>query len=216
MNDNLPPQQSVNDTGPNPEETPVTGSIAAPVMPVKTRDPGQTVIIILLGLILIGIVLGFGVILYYQSTHNKNGNTAATPTPGVTETVTLTATAAPAAPGVSITPTGSSTADRVRITSPLPNQIIPAAGGNIVLAGQIKDFFEGTMGYRLLGGNGGVLISGSVTAPDNYGRFADFTKTVAVPPIPSTAGNPGKWEFFETSMKDGSETVLLSLPVEFE
>ena len=106
----------------------------------------------------------------------------------------------------------ASTSERVKVYAPLKN--MKYTGGAVLFRGEMKDFFEGSMGLRLIGGNGGILYDTSIQSQgDNYGQFAGFEKMVNPGTIPSTAGGNGKWEFYDTSMADGSVTVLVTVPV---
>ena len=102
--------------------------------------------------------------------------------------------------------------ERVKVFAPHRN--MKYTGGAVLFRGQMQDFFEGSMGLRLVGGNGGILYDTSIQAQgDNYGQFASFEQMVNPGTIPSTAGGNGKWEFYDTSMADGSVTVLVTIPV---
>lgn len=106
---------------------------------------------------------------------------------------------------------------RIKVTAPLTQQVIPVSGGKILIMGKMKDFFEGTLSVKLVGGNGGTLYKGTITADgDNYDQWADFKQEITIDPIPSTSGSPLKLEFYDTSMKDGSKKTLVTVIVRVE
>ena len=106
---------------------------------------------------------------------------------------------------------------RLKVYAPLDNQILTESGGDVIIRGEMKDFFEATVGLRIRGGMGGVLFDQGIYAlSDNYDQWAPFETVVHVDPVPSTSGGFVTWEFYETSMMDGSETVLLSIPIRMD
>ena len=105
-------------------------------------------------------------------------------------------------------------AGRIRLFAPLSNQVTNVSP--VMFRGEMKDFFEGTLELRLLTPAGTELFRDFINASgDNYGQFAEFMKAIEFERIPLAAGDEGTWELFETSAADGTETVLLSLPVRF-
>jgi hypothetical protein len=101
---------------------------------------------------------------------------------------------------------------RIVLYGPLANQSYD--GTPVLFRGKMKGFFEGVMGIRLVLSNGGTFYNSIVQANgDNYTDFVYFEKTVELGDIPIAAGSTAKWELYETSMMDGSDTVLLSIPV---
>lgn len=105
-------------------------------------------------------------------------------------------------------------AGRIRLFAPLSQQV--TSSSPVTFRGEMKDFFEGVLEIRLKTSAGTTIFSDFIMAEgDNYGSFATFQKDVEFEPIPLAAGDAGTWELFETSAADGSETVLLTLPVRF-
>lgn len=102
---------------------------------------------------------------------------------------------------------------RLVIHAPLSQQV--TAEDSVLIRGEMQDFFEGTMGIRLVNANGGTLFEGTITAADNYGQFVEFEEEVDYGDIPLAAGDEGEWQFFEQSAKDGSERILVTVPVRF-
>ncbi len=106
-------------------------------------------------------------------------------------------------------------AERVRLQSPLPNQLMK--GASVGFRGSMKGFFEGVMHVRLKDDKGAVLFTDTITAADdNYEQFAPFDKTVKYGTIVANGLGSGSWEIYDVSAKDGSETVLLSVPIRFK
>src|SRR5260221_708046 len=104
--------------------------------------------------------------------------------------------------------------DRVKLTAPLVNQVMYT--NDVYFVGQMQNFFEGTMGIRLKDEDNNVIYTGSINASgDNNGQYANFSQNVVVDKLASAKGTIGTWEIFETSAKDGSETVLHSFKVRF-
>ncbi len=105
-------------------------------------------------------------------------------------------------------------ADRINLYSPVANQQLPT--DKVLVAGQMKNFFEATMNVRLLDEDGTELLDTFITASgDNYEQFADFEKEIDLTAIAPT-GNTGEWEFYQISAKDGSKEVLLVVPISFK
>lgn len=106
---------------------------------------------------------------------------------------------------------------RILVTSPLPNQFITKEGVTIVLEGQMKGFFEGTMGYRIVDEFNTKLATGVITADgDNYISFVAFSKQITISPFTDSPATKGNIEFYETSMQDGSINVLATIPLKFQ
>lgn len=104
--------------------------------------------------------------------------------------------------------------ERLRLSSPMEDQYIGDTDMSITLEGQMKDFFEAHMNFRIVDDSGKELYEGFVTATgDNYGQFANFKKVVEVSDLKLASDNTGKIIFYEASAKDGSETIVLELPV---
>lgn len=104
--------------------------------------------------------------------------------------------------------------NRVKLYAPLDNQVLTS--GSVRFRGQMKDFFEATIGLRLLDESGDVIYQTGLTAlSDNYGQFADFDQVVDIGVFPVSPGETGKWELYEDSAADGTTTVLLTINVRF-
>jgi hypothetical protein len=105
-------------------------------------------------------------------------------------------------------------AGRIRLFAPLSNQVTTESP--VKFRGEMKDFFEGVLEVRLLTSAGTTLFQDFIMADgDNYGKFSSFSKDISFERLPLAAGDAGTWELYETSAADGTETVLLSLPVRF-
>lgn len=106
---------------------------------------------------------------------------------------------------------------RILVTSPLPNQFITKEGVSIALEGQMKGFFEGTMGYRILDEFNTKLATGVINAEgDNYISFVAFNKQITISPFTDSPATRGSIEFYETSMQNGSINVLATIPLKFQ
>jgi hypothetical protein len=111
---------------------------------------------------------------------------------------------------------------RLKVTSPFRNQLIiqSTAGFELLLKGEMKDFFEGSAFVKLLNDKGQTMFENAIQADgDNYSKFSSFEKTVTVDYDASkaaTSGKTGKLQFIEVSAKDGSEEVILEIPVYFQ
>ena len=106
---------------------------------------------------------------------------------------------------------------RILVTSPLPNQFISKEGVSIALEGQMKGFFEGTMGYRILDEFNTKLATGVINAEgDNYISFVAFNKQITISPFTDSPAIRGNIEFYETSMQNGSINVLATIPLKFQ
>lgn len=106
------------------------------------------------------------------------------------------------------------TPDRIKLYSPLKYQEM--GDSSVLFRGEMKDFFEATMPIRLKDESGSIIFTDHINATgDNYGQFSSFSKLVDYTRIPAGAGSEGTWEIYEVSMADGSETVLLTIPVSF-
>jgi hypothetical protein len=133
-------------------------------------------------------------------------------------TYTPTITSISASPVITPTPSPLPTEipvfDTPRIVLYSPKINATFNGASVTFKGKMKGFFEGVMGVRLIGGNGGTLYDGSIYATsDNYTDFSSFENIISGITIPSTSGSDAHWELYETSMKDGSKTVLITIPV---
>lgn len=104
--------------------------------------------------------------------------------------------------------------NKLKLYLPQKNQAFQ--GESTIFQGEMKGFFEGTLNVRLRDSQGRELFKDFLTAnDDNYEKFASFSKEVKHGKIPASAGPSGTWEFYEVSPKDGTEDVILTVPVKF-
>ena len=108
-------------------------------------------------------------------------------------------------------PMASTVKDRLVVYAPLPNVRIPK--GILVISGKMKDFFESTVTIRIRNNAGSIRMTESVTAQSsNYGLFVPFQASFSVP---VSDKGPFTIEFIDVGPKEGSEKVLLIIPVTF-
>jgi hypothetical protein len=224
MNDTMP---QVNPTI-QPETAATAGTVAMPTTPVLPTTASSEIkspktgskINLLLGLGAVLLLIAIIVLLVVILTPPKNDVPAtgvATQVPGQTAT-SIPVVMASTTPAVTATeipiPTSFDSPARVRLTSPVAGTIVAHTTHPLVLTGKVQGFFEGTVHFRLLNANNIELYRDSFTVGDNYDVFADFSKTIDIPIIPEAKLTPtGKLQFFDVSMKDGSETVLQEVVV---
>jgi biopolymer transport protein ExbD len=107
--------------------------------------------------------------------------------------------------------------DRIKLYSPILRQVVYKASPELQLGGQMHDFFEGVMNYRLVSSTGTLLKQGFVQATDdNYMGFVSFQEKLELEQFPPDTSDNGRLELYEVSMQDGSEKVLLSVPLRFK
>lgn len=106
--------------------------------------------------------------------------------------------------------------DKIKLYAPILRQVISKTKPELTLNGEMHNFFEGVMNYRLVSSAGNVFKQGSVQAGgDNYADFVLFQEQLLLEPFPSNTSDNGRLELYEVSMQDGSEKVLLSVPLRF-
>lgn len=106
----------------------------------------------------------------------------------------------------------SEVSDRLRVIAPLPFQTF--SGGQLTVRGQMKNFFEGLMNVRIIDNAGLTVFDQSINAEgENYSDFSDFILVADIGDLPSGINGEGVIEFYEISMADGSEIVVLAIPV---
>jgi len=107
--------------------------------------------------------------------------------------------------------------DRIKLYSPILRQVISKTKPELQLNGEMHNFFEGLMNYRLVSSAGALLKQGNIQATqDNYAGFVVFQEQLAIEPFPPNTSDNGRLELYEVSMQDGSEKVLLSVPLRFK
>jgi hypothetical protein len=107
-------------------------------------------------------------------------------------------------------------ANRLKIYSPLLNQVVSKEDPRFIIKGEMQGFFEGVMNYRVTSTNGSVLKQDIVNANgDNYIAYVPFIEETALDPLSPSMGESGRLEIYELSMDDGSERVLLSISLRF-
>jgi hypothetical protein len=183
-----------------PQEPLTVKAIPSEIKP-QPEGKGMLITLVLLVLVLVGANLWY---LFSNKNVNTSDNTLAKATVTATAVTTTTTIVTPLV-----------YADRLEITSPLSGETIPSTGGTVLLKGLMQDFFEGTMTFRFENANDEVLYSGSVTAlGDNYGQMANFEQIVSLPVFPSgKVTTTATLDFFDVSMEDGRETLLLTVPL---
>lgn len=109
-------------------------------------------------------------------------------------------------------PLASIVKDRLVVYVPLPHAQISKEV--LIIGGKMRDFFEGTVTIRVRNNVGSIRMTEPVTAQSsNYGLFAPFQASFS---IPATDKGPFTIEFVDVSPKNGSEKVLLKIPVTFK
>lgn len=173
------------------------------------RSNNKLYVVIALLVVLVAVLTAVLIIL---NNRNSNSNTGNDNLP-IDNTTSQQNNTAPILPQPVSSP---ASLDRLAVQLPLVGQEMD--GSPVKFMGKMKDFFEGNMKIKLVSDSGITVYEGSVMAKsDNYGKLADFDTTVNYGTIPATlSGKTGKWQFTEVSMKDGSETVLYSVPVVFK
>ncbi len=102
---------------------------------------------------------------------------------------------------------------RVKLYSPLEDQII--TGTKLLVRGEMQNFFEGHMDFRIKDEAGKEIVKGFVTAPDNYEKFSTFDEEIAISGFTKVQGKTGTFEVFDVSQADGKETMLLSFKIKY-
>ena len=102
--------------------------------------------------------------------------------------------------------------NRLVVYQPVPNEVMK---DNVLqVSGKMKGFFEGKVSIRIKDIRGNTKMADILSATaDNYSYFAPFQQAFSVP-----SSDKGKHtlEFIDVSAKDGSEKVLLTIPVVFK
>jgi len=187
----------------------------------KPKGKTNVFFVIVIILFIIALITVIAMILINGS---KLSNLNPTPTPAITIEPTgvitdNTNTDNTVITGVEINPmiTEVKTESRIKITSPLAFQVVPKEGTVITIKGQMQGFFEGVMNFRIVDERYFEIASGIITAQgDNLIGFAPFEKQFTVPNFADTYEVRGMLEFSETSMKDGVNIVVASVPLVFK
>jgi len=189
------------------------------VSPQNTKK----VIIILSILLLIGIVFSVSIIAIFLL--NKNSfplikdsslfpTLTADPTqivhddliPSVTDTPDDSIAKIP-----SPTPSTIGYPNRLAIEAPDSDFALRQSGGDMVIKGQMRGFFEGVMNYRIVDGENVILSNGIIQAQgDNYEGFVPFEVSISYGELES---DKYFLEFYDVSMKDGAINILSRIPL---
>ena len=181
------------------------------VSPQNTKK----VIIILSILLLIGIVFSVSIIAIFLL--NKNSfplikDSSLFPTLTVDPTQTVTGTPNDSIAKIpSPTPSTIGYPNRLAIEAPDSDFALRQSGGDMVIKGQMRGFFEGVMNYRIVDGENVILSNGIIQAQgDNYEGFVPFEVSISYGELES---DKYFLEFYDVSMKDGSINVLSRIPL---
>jgi len=99
--------------------------------------------------------------------------------------------------------------NRIKLNSPLNNLWVT---DEILVKGEMKDFFEGTMYFRIYSEQGVELLDGAITALDeNYNKYAPFEEIINIESIKDQIGDSGTLVLYDVSMLDGDETTLIEV-----
>jgi hypothetical protein len=190
---------------------PIELAPSTPKIVEEIKKPNDKINIVLVLAIVFGVILLFALIVGVMLMNANNKKTTDN-TPVVTQPVVNDSQ-------VDIVSDSKVVIDDTRlvINTPTLNQAISKNGSVLSLDGQMKGFFEGTMNFRILDSAGTELTTGVITAiGDNLTDFTSFNKQATIDSFSSLTATSGKIEFYETSMKDGSITVLASIPLKFQ
>lgn len=112
---------------------------------------------------------------------------------------------------VSPTPSTIGYPNRLAIEAPDGDFALRQSGGDMVIKGQMRGFFEGVMNYRIVDGENVILSNGIIQAQgDNYEGFVPFEVSISYGELES---DKYFLEFYDVSMKDGSINVLSRIPL---
>lgn len=101
--------------------------------------------------------------------------------------------------------------NRLAIEAPDGDFALRQSGGDMVIKGQMRGFFEGVMNYRIVDGENVILSNGIIQAQgDNYEGFVPFEISISYGELES---DKYFLEFYDVSMKDGSINVLSRIPL---
>ena len=200
-------------------------------IPVKTATGMENTgskNLIYFGWVVLILVLFVIILIALKNLTGKTNNANVSPTPTIEPTISITEnvelTIIPTLKiinNITLTPviiTPMLDSSRLQITSPTNNSyvtITSPGSGTISFNGKMQGFFEGTMNYRVIDASGKVLTKDVVNASaDNYGTFVSFEKIITISYVTAIL-NPGRLEVYDVSMKDGAETVLAVIPLQF-
>ena len=112
---------------------------------------------------------------------------------------------------VSPTPSTIGYPNRLAIEVPDGDFALRQSGGDMVIKGQMRGFFEGVMNYRIVDGENVILSNGIIQAQgDNYEGFVPFEVSISYGELES---DKYFLEYYDVSMKDGSINVLSRIPL---
>lgn len=106
------------------------------------------------------------------------------------------------------------TPGRVRLFTPLYLQTI--TGETVYFKGQMRDFYDATVGIRLKDDAEKELMKDTIKASgNNTGQWAQFAKVVKIKGLPKDGGN-GVWEICEIDEEGVFGEVILTIPILFQ
>lgn len=112
---------------------------------------------------------------------------------------------------VSPTPSTIGYPNRLAIEAPDGDFALRQSGGDMVIKGQMRGFFEGVMNYRIVDGENVILSNGIIQAQgDNYEGFVPFEVSISYGELES---DKYFLEFYDVSMKDGAINILSRIPL---
>ena len=101
--------------------------------------------------------------------------------------------------------------NRLAIEAPDGDFALRQSGGDMVIKGQMRGFFEGVMNYRIVDNENVILSNGIVQAQgDNYEGFVPFEVSISYGEL---EGDKYFLEFYDVSMKDGAINILSRIPL---
>jgi hypothetical protein len=104
---------------------------------------------------------------------------------------------------------------RLQVFTPIRLQLMQ--GETVSFRGNMKNFYENTMGVRLMSEKGKEILDDEITAKANTkDKFVTFEKIVDLRKNLDNYGINGTWEFFEIDKEGEPGNVILSLSVRFE
>jgi hypothetical protein len=170
---------------------------------MKKRIKNNLILFAIAGTI---ILLAIAALIFLAATDKlfEKPTPTATPTAVPTETINNTKAVTP-----TVTATVATESLNIKVTSPKPYENI---GELITIKGEAR-VFEGQFSIRIKDKDGKVIVNTTAqsNAPD-VGEFGPFEKTITIEP--QEAGT-GSIEFFDISLKDGSEQDMVIIPIVF-